>query len=801
MNNKRFTIGCFLGRVEEDYQHQVNKGISDFCKENDINLVYYSGRPLGIPNEFEALCNILFDFINVERIDGLIVFSGALCQFSTRERLEEILRKINLPKVSVSMLLENIPSIIIDNEKGMYKAVEHLIKIHNYKKIAFIKGPNGHPEAEERFLGYKKALNDNKIPLNQDLLISGDFLESSGTRAIHILFKERKVFVDAIIAANDDMAMGASTELDNFQKFIPNNIAVVGFDDLPKSKLINPPLTTVHQPLYEIGKKAAKTLIQILNKIPVKEEIILPTKLIIRRSCGCFSEIFNNSTLENIYSVNSSDLNFPKKEDVISIMQKSLGSYKELIEIKVLEELYSNFQLNLKEGDTQSFLIELEKNLKISSLKNDDLDYWNDVISEMRKIYIPYILTNKELLVSVENLFHKSRILIGETEKRIQTYKNYFDDRRNLSFLGCVEDFHLAHKIPRLIKIITQNIKYLGLRSCYLSLFEDPSDPYKNSKILLAFDDRGIIDLDKNEKVFPTSLLVPNKIIPSNRRYEWIIESLRSHEGKQYGFVILEPIEREDIKFGRISFHLSASLEESYLFEEREELLNELEKINENLEEFNFIVSHDLKTPLTATIGFLNLYLNKYNSELNSNAKELIDYAINNSYQMNRLIDDLLKYSCITQNKNYEEKINCNEIISEIMMNFKLIIEEKSVEIICDKLPVIRSQKIQIKQLFQNIIENSIKFHGEKNPIIEIKAKIENDKWLFSIQDNGIGIDPKDHDKIFKIFKRIHHKKEYPGTGIGLSICKKIVENHKGTIWIESELNKGTTFFFTLPSF
>jgi len=280
MVKKRLTFGCFIGRIEEGYQLQVSEGINSFCINNDINLIYYAGRPINHPNNFEALCNILYDFLNSKKIDGLIILSGSLCQFSDREKLENILQKYkHIPKVSISIPFDNIPSILIDNQKGMNDIVEHFIKVHNCQKIAFIKGPENHSEAESRFLGYKNALIENKIPFNPDLVVSGNFLEDSGAEAIQTLINERKISFDALAVANDDMALGALVELEKLNISVPKDIAIAGFDDLMKSRVINLPLTTIRQPLYNSGFKAGEVLLEMINGKKIEESISLPTKI------------------------------------------------------------------------------------------------------------------------------------------------------------------------------------------------------------------------------------------------------------------------------------------------------------------------------------------------------------------------------------------------------------------------------------------------------------------------------------------------------------------------------------------
>ena len=166
---------------------------------------------------------------------------------------------------------------------------------------------------------------------------------------------------------------------------------------------------------------------------------------------------------------------------------------------------------------------------------------------------------------------------------------------------------------------------------------------------------------------------------------------------------------------------------------------------------------------------------------------------------MQNLINDLLDYSRVTRSTRELETIDCELILNKALSNLKLFIKENNATISHDPLPVVMADSIQLVQVFQNLIINGIKSHSEGAPKIHISVEKKENEWVFSVQDNGIGIDPQYSERIFDIFKRLHTREKYPGTGIGLAICKKIVERHGGLIWVESELGKGSTFYFTLP--
>ena len=226
---------------------------------------------------------------------------------------------------------------------------------------------------------------------------------------------------------------------------------------------------------------------------------------------------------------------------------------------------------------------------------------------------------------------------------------------------------------------------------------------------------------------------------------------------------------------------------------------DELTRSNKDLKEFAYVVSHDLKEPLQVIKGFLMLFKKRYKDKLDEKANEIIRFTVDGAKRMQELIKDLLEYSQVgTKGKEFNPA-DCSLILNKAISNLKVSIEESGAVVTHDTLPTVMADAIQLSSLFQNLIGNAIKFHASEAPMVHISTERKGDEWLFSVRDNGIGIDPKFTDRIFAVFQRLHSSDEYPGTGIGLAICKKIVEHHGGRIWVESEPGKGATFYFTIP--
>jgi PAS domain S-box-containing protein len=224
-----------------------------------------------------------------------------------------------------------------------------------------------------------------------------------------------------------------------------------------------------------------------------------------------------------------------------------------------------------------------------------------------------------------------------------------------------------------------------------------------------------------------------------------------------------------------------------------------LELSNRDLEQFAYVASHDLQEPLRMVSSFTQLLAKRYRGKLDKDADEFIAYIVAGAKRMQTLINDLLTYSRVDTRGESFGPMDSEAAFDQAIANLRVAIEEGKAVITHDPLPPIIADESQIVQLFQNLLGNAIKFHGKEPPRIHVSARQENNEWVFSIRDNGIGIAPEYFDRVFVIFQRLHGREEYSGTGTGLAICKRIVERHDGRIWVESELNKGSTFYFTIP--
>ena len=257
---------------------------------------------------------------------------------------------------------------------------------------------------------------------------------------------------------------------------------------------------------------------------------------------------------------------------------------------------------------------------------------------------------------------------------------------------------------------------------------------------------------------------------------------------------VTKPFQEMEV-LARIEHQLRIQRLQRQLMEQNQELA----RSNRELEQFAYVVSHDLQQPLQSVTGFVRLIQLKYQHCLDDIALDYLNRIHDTGSRMQQLIQDLLAYSKVSNQPQKLQPIDCNSVLKQVMENLQIAIVEKQVALTYDSLPTVMGSETQLIQLLQNLISNAIKFiRPDITPKVNVSVTEQDHQWLFGIHDNGIGIEPHNTERVFEIFQRTQSAANYPGTGIGLATCKKIVENHGGQIWVSSQLEIGTTFYFTL---
>ncbi|MFC1569861.1 substrate-binding domain-containing protein [bacterium] len=811
---KRPTISFLTHNLTDLYGQILLAGISDSACDHDVNLQCFVGRDLNSPRSYDVQANIIYKLAAQNKVDGIIYSGGIVSNFTSREQVENFYHNYpNIPKMSIAVPLKDVPSVLIDNSDGMKSMIRHLIEVHGYHKIAYINGPQENIEVYQRYNSYCEVLKKFNISINPNLVIEGDFEPRSGYQAVQTLLDERQVKFDAIVASNDNMAIGALEALIQRGISVPYDVAVVGFDDFPTSALVTPPLTTVRQPIYEMARKAMDLLIdqiQYHNSIP--HETYFPTELMIRESCGCFP--YTKKSTSIIDQKNQPDI--PKLSDIN--MKDLFISLKNECQHEVSQQNLNRLNLILNEllqdlNDLSStnFIQALNIQLQQTILESKDLSDWPIIIIAIRKYFLPLLLDRTLLLRFIE-LLDQARQLIADASQRIISLKKSLQEKEANIIRDVSETLIMNFNFDQLTSLLKRELHRLNIESCYMVLYEQgrlkskpKHNPAKWSRLRLAFHCDQEYEIEEQGIKFQSHELIPAKYLPLDQQFTIIIEPLYFRT-EHFGYVIFGAAPSvSGLTYEALRGQISSALKGTQLFQDLylakkdiEDYAKKLQQSNRELEQFAYVTSHDLQEPLRMISAYGGLLERNIQESLDSESKEFLFFMMDGAKRMQQLINDLLIYSRVTSKAKAFEEANLKEIVDHSLSNLKVRIDEQNAQITQGELPIVMCDPVQYERLIQNLVENAIKY-CKTSPKVHIAAYKEDKTWVISVKDNGIGIDSKYNNKIFGIFQRLHNRNEFSGTGIGLAVCKKIVERHGGQIWVESEVDKGSTFHFSIP--
>ncbi len=562
---KRLTIGYLTHWIGPGHR-TMWPGIYDTVCKHDVNLICFPAGQLRAPHQFRQR-NVVFDLITAEKLDGLILRSEALAAHISPKEFDALYKKYrSIPMVSIARTLPGIPGILLDNVQGMRDVITHLIETHGCRRIAFIRGPETHREAEQRYHAYTQVLSEYDLPIDPNLVVAGDFTEHIGAEAARLLLDQRKLLpgkeFEAIVAANDSMALGALEVLQARGIRVPDDVALVGFDDVDASKYTAPALTTVRNPFYTLGAEATEMLLAQIDGRDVPECTVLPLDLIVRQSCGCPLSVTTQTAADPVlhHSPEKSDGRIPlstRRESILSTLTQSIDIP---IHGEWAEQLLDAFLAQVdKEG--AAFLATLENILRQTATSDADVFAWQDVLSLLRRHILPHL--GYDDASRAEAILDQARILVGDIACRQEGHRAVLAARRaqglqSLDF-ALTTDFDLAE----FLDVTTREVPRTGILNCYLSLFENPKKPLDQSRLILALDGGRRVDLDPGGRLFPTCQLVPDGLLSPEQRHCLVLEPLYLHD-HQLGFALFEarPSQEEacDVLQGQISNALQGVL-------------------------------------------------------------------------------------------------------------------------------------------------------------------------------------------------------------------------------------------------
>jgi len=589
IERERKTIGVFVSRLERVWGTEFIVGITDAAEAHDLNLIcFVGGKPSStiIPGALSPSYG-LYDIARTEQLAGIIVSSDLGYELDRREIELFLGNYSHLPLVVNALRVAGSPNLISDNLQGMRAAVGHLLDVHRYKKIAFICGPENQIEAEQRFLAYKLELQSHNLPFEENLVIPGDFSIESGRAAVKTLLDDRNLEVSAIVAANDRIAIGAYEALQLRGIQVPGSIALIGFDDLPESRAMGVPLTTVRQSYYDMGQQAVELLLRRINGETLPENTILSTKLVLRWSCGCLPEsvqkavdpdsgIFFPDSLEN------------KKDHVITSLLQAAEINTESPQSALFSQAAGSawdilLETLRKQKQPVYYLASIEKLMIALIPHSEDIVVWHRVISVLRKKILAG-LKDQNMVLQAENLFQQVRVLIGELYQRQQAVQRLRLQRQEEILQAFTSSLAPAMSLEEIGKAVERFFPNIGIERLYVMLYAGMATPKStlvppsdNYHLLMQFDDMGFqIPVDRPK--WATGHLIPRGKTPENRRYSAIVMPLIL-TANRFGFIWAEMNTREWEVYARLRNVISSALLRTMLVDQRTLMQKQVEHL------------------------------------------------------------------------------------------------------------------------------------------------------------------------------------------------------------------------------
>ncbi|MBN1810677.1 MAG: substrate-binding domain-containing protein [Anaerolineae bacterium] len=584
--NTRPTIG-YLSAGLSGIGQPVWTGMVDAAQERDANLICFTGSSLLGLADSDRQSNIAYALVSAESVDGVVSWASILGHYVGASELAAFHEQYRpLPLVTIGRTLEGLPSLLMDSYEGMREAVTHLIEVHGYRRLAFIRGPESHVYAQGRYRAYVETLEAHGLPVDPNLITPpAPWGPATGREAVRLLLDERglrpKIDLEGIVSVSEDTLVGALEVLQARGVRVPDDVAVVGFDDTVLSQTHVPPITTVAAPFYETGRAAAEKLLDLMEGVQVAEETIVPSALVVRQSCGCLDLVVAQAMVGPVEARGGTfeSILVSQRDQVLAAMEQAVGPASQNVDADWRERLLDSFAGDLRAGSPGAFLSALGGVLRQVVAIGGELTEWQGVVSALRRQALPYL--DGQALRRAEDLWQQARTMIGEAAQRAQARQRRQAEQRAQIMHQIGTELIATLDLDELVDVLTRSLPSLSIPSCYLSLYEDPQ-PYRYpqpapewSWLVLAYGKDGRVELEPGGRRFPSRRLVPEGLLPQERQYSLVVRPLFSQQD-QIGFALFEVGPQEGATYETLSGQISSALQGALLVQRLEERSAEL---------------------------------------------------------------------------------------------------------------------------------------------------------------------------------------------------------------------------------
>jgi DNA-binding LacI/PurR family transcriptional regulator/signal transduction histidine kinase/ActR/RegA family two-component response regulator len=817
--SKRLTIAVLVENAnffEGSYEAKLREALDAKCRQHGHNLLLLYGGPLEAPGPTGAADDMIYRALRPDSFDGIIVVSSMLAAFSGSDavaRLVESYRPASL--CSVGLALPGVPSLVLDNRGGMEAAVEHLVREHGVRRPVFLAGTPKNPEAQERFDAYRDVLARNNIPFDPALVACCHFLPNPARSAIDNLLASGVAF-DAVVAANDNMALGAIEALRKWSRHVPRDIPVTGFDDMPLAGLGNPPLTTVAQPIDRMADLAIETVMAQLSGQEVPDCVVLPSRFVCRRSCGC--EFEQHPWTTSTAGRNAALTGHPDQFEALRTnLEGALGTHPEdaaLVSHRLIEALriatsgqYRAFQKAV--GD---LLEDIGDDGEHHRLLQNAIGCLRDSMGDISDI-------------EIERAFYEGLNLVTSSSTTTQARQRLTWEDSYASLLALSEHASAALDISSLKETLIKGLPAAGVRTAFLSCALDATATDLVPVVRLV--DGQAMELP--EPNFPSSRLLPPGALCLDPRRTFLVFPMvtKSQLIGVAAFDFADGVRSYEVFRNEMiavlkSIRLHQELVQKTMLHERS--VQERLATTKRMEALSVLaggVAHDLNNALGPIVALPDVVLDEL-SKLKADGNVVRDLCADvesiktASLRAAQTIKDLLTLG--RQGRTVRQNIDLNRVVKSCLADSSLrFVNEKSrhlnmmVDYFTEPLAVCGSDS-QLARAVGNLVRNAVEaIDGDGEVVVKttrehlatsighFEAIPAGDYAVLTVTDDGRGIEAQDLGRVFEPFFTKKRAGESSGSGLGLAIVHGVVKEHEGFIDVASVLERGTTFSLYFP--
>ena len=561
---RRCTVALLADHVTNEYQNAILFGAGQALREAGATVVLFAGGVLQSPDPLNAQRNAIYDLVDPARIDGIIVLSPLANHIGPAALAAYCARFAPLPICSLSVEMPGTPCVLVDDEGGMGQLLEHFIVAHGKRRIAFVRGPVGNVEAEQRYRVYRDVIDRHGIPFDPDLVAIGDFNAPSGLAAVGELCSDRGVPFDALVAANDEMALGAMQALRARGVEVPGQVAVAGFDDVEEARFASPPLTTVRQPLRESGRRASQMMISMLRTEPCPERVVLQTNLVLRESCGCLVDdaLARRSTSELSQVRSVASFVASRRDELVAALACAVPTEQARLASDWAGLIVDAFVADLQTHSGDEFATLWATTLRKAAAAGGSIRSWYAAIAVLRNASA-MTLGDPSGVCRADDLVQRARMLIGDLRERVQAQHHIRRERFVRTLHETSEALMTAFDVDALLDAIADRLPRIEITACSLSVYDPPDGASsRQARPLFLYDDGRRLAVD-GAAAFPAHALAPDGWVDARAR-TLIVEPL-AFRGEQLGFGVFEVGPADGAVYESLRELISAAIKGAHL--------------------------------------------------------------------------------------------------------------------------------------------------------------------------------------------------------------------------------------------